>query len=463
MNEEKAGEHGTEQDRRQCLEERLSGEASPLSRVALNDLAQSTFDYIFGILEQGSGFGETPEERFSALEAEILKGDTITPETIRNLKEEYERIGKVGESRLYGFVEDFFLKPMRTGLLTGREHRPKMIYEVYGTCPVDGHQIEKQHPVRRETLEKYRGADFDLAFLLTTCETCQDSHDPSLSRMRYDFGLVAKYTHLHENAENAEREFRKVLRKKRIPDNPFINEKSPGLSYTRQEQNAWKRKYGEEYRRLKRQRDRKVEQFQRFCKQHDILEIYSRVKGDDRFIRKVADNVWDLRGIVDMERDKIKDKDYPTAIKDYLGVKIIVSDEHAMEKVIGYIHDECAKFTATTPQGSAPNLYMEPGTEKNYWGEPVFRETDEGKKVLVRGRKEKNGQVVFEAWKTVLNYCGMDIELQVQTKPMWNRDRQTHNPYEEFTKNRRVIAEKRFNIPYERTVQLFDRILRQAT
>ncbi len=430
------------------LEDRLEAREGIVSKVNLSPEAQATYDLMTYILHEEE-FGETPQERLETLKTVIKDGDIIRPEEIRVFRQEHERVARQGETLLYEFVDFFFLNKLRNDEFKGmaggkRKQEPMLRYLVYANCDEHG-PLDFNPEITRDDLTALRGNDYHLARAIARCQDCNALQEPTLSRLQYDFGRVDQYWALKAEAEEADEEFERKLGIQNIPQNPFENDKSPGQPYTQKERNQWKRQHGTAYDKLRKRRDARKRRFRDFQNNNDILEIYTRVKGSDRFISKVTDGVWCLDDLFE-DDTKIDNTEHPNAIKDYLGVKIVVSGERAKEKLVKSLENACALM------GGNMRFIGEP---QDYWGEPVYEEKKDGTRKRVKGYKERDGEKAYEAWKVAIEYCGMAIEVQIQTPEMWKLDQETHDPHENRARARRERAETGYGIPVRETAAFF--------
>ena len=456
-----------EEEKKVPLEQRLNGRGSPVSRVNYHPRAQDTFDLLFYMLQEPE-FGETPQERLEAVKDAIAWKESDTEKLFKRddigfLANETDRLEIMGENYLYGFIEQVLLQPMRNheigALVQGRE--PKMTYEVFSACPQDETPIHAERTLNRQELEGYRSMDFSLALFLSHCESCDTAHDPSLSRMIYRFQhehgtTIEKYHELKARVQKVADEVAETFERRRMPDNPHHSKRSSGelewVEYTKKEREEWNARHGREYEKQRKKLRRAVDALDRFTDSIDILAMYARVKGSDRWWNKVTDNLWNLDALVPDE-SYIGDSEFPTTVKDYLGIKLVVTGERAMQKVVNYLHRICELY--------GESMFFEPDTIKDRWHRPVYEIDEAGQRRQVSGWRERDGKMTYRGWKGVVNYCGMDIEVQIMTPEMLAVEEGSHNLHETKAVNRRIKAEEEHKIPHTPTVELLKKITSQ--
>lgn len=354
----------------------------------------------------------------------------VTPEDLVVVQNEYERIGREGEIRLESFVQTFLMTPLRNkhsvlrANFTNKRKNPAPIYTVTVRCPKNDRLYSQDIQLTSKDLKTIRSLDDTFSDRKIECGNCNHRHDPVKTFMMYDLGLLSYNRHVSKK-QTATNDLTRLPRTK-----------------TRQRAQLTKIILDEE----------KV--LKNFETKYDVLAVLARVKGTESFVYKLADRIWNLDEII-KDPKKITDTTKPTIIKDYLGAKVVVTDDESYGTLRRQL-DAMVSYSSEIGQA----IHWIEGTLKDQWGEP--RIVKVGDKQLRYGRKEdKDGNILYEGFKRVLSYFDAPIELQIQTSKMRTIDTQTHGQHHEELMDRRHELNKK--VSYWDTVYALRRALTGMT
>lgn len=320
----------------------------------------------------------------------------------QSVRDTYKRI-KDSEGLLHSFVETHLLYPIRNGAFGyGRNEKILRFYTL--TARVGGEKRSITTRLKQEELRRYREADEQLArdIALRAFGGVEQHPVVLLSYLQY---MPEQYHMLLKKREEAKRKFKE---KKNFPG-----------------RTAQHRKAAEKVREA----EKKLKEFEQ---QHSVLWIGTRVKGAESLAYKITDKLVGLDEIV--RANKILDDEFPTAIKDVLGVKIIVNNEDGENKVVQHLYGLCDIY------GNIEFLNQKP---KDYW----------------RNAKIVDGRLAFQGWKNVIFYNDAPIEIQIQTPEMYEKSEADHAySYKERQMQRRWVAVKK-GIPYVLVLRTVSKLL----
>lgn len=424
----------------------MSGIVDATGLLQLPIEAQSILE-ITGAFAQDPNFG--PIEAISAL----------TPAELRIIQEGYEHLQRRGEQTIDWFVEELPLTWLRQGTAgLGRFHPESRLarsYEVTARCPEKQATYTVERHLTSSDLGQLRSLDFKLAHYLAQCPSCDESHDPIKSVMKYNFfdpriakgnrSLVDEYLRIHQ-------EITTKLTRLRIPTEREAREEMiknlEGYTHNSSMRGA--------IRRWQNTLDM-------IADLHTIIGIETRVKGSESFIYKVAD-VW-LR--LEETREELERRGLwkggrrshsrgATPVGDYLGIKLLVGSDDQFYRLLEKLHEET--YLTDGP------LTKDDEQVKDNWGPSWTVTTSNGKTTRGGRRQDAQGRITFEAWKGVFFYRGFPIEIQIQTPEMRNYESTTHRSYKEERMELRATAERHYpeRCPYSTVIPVLNEMLRAA-
>ena len=364
----------------------------------------------------------------------------LSPKAIRETREEFERLGAYGEQTLDVFVEEIMLSELRRRgtQFRGFPHREGSMallgeakatrtYNAFARC---GNDIYRMEPLimRRKDILQLRDMDERFERQLIPCTNCSEQgHPPVKTFIQYDLGNFNTYLDMRAQITMLE----------------DARDRTPARQ-------RGKRKVHEINIEKLRKQQAEID------REYDVLGIRVRVKGNDSFALKLTDRIYDarrqhvvheaIRKKVLSKQFKIEDEQEPTAIKDYLGCKVIVVNDQAKDLTVRHLE-------WLDRQGK-----LQLHSVKDYWGEPRIVTRDDQSRKIGQKRDYLTGEVIFEGWKAVCLFNGMPIEVQIQTVPMLAIDTRTHMRHHEYLRSERQLLEEA-GIPYQRTVALISRLL----
>lgn len=368
----------------------------------------------------------------------------LQPEDVQLVRQEYERLQRLGETQLDAFVENILRPALMDGQLPGIDDQdrknPKDAirwqYHVIARCPEQGVTYENIVPMTRKLLERYRGLEYLLADEKAHCNHCNTHHEADVSFTEYVPRSYEKRFLKREEAEVAVATWTLAVKK--------AEAKGTNTKHYQVQKKHLKKAIEE--------RDAAAKALADWERLLNIYRLTARVKGSSSFIYKVADKVTRLDYLVPDEQ-KQEDERASTCIKDYLGVTIEVTNEATRNIVLNYL---------TNYELKDPANFTIIG-RKDYWGPPRTVPQPDGSNEE-EGRKENSdGSIRHEAYHLIVLYAGMPIEVQILQPNMKVVHEKDHKKYKQRLKERRRQLQEEYGIDYDGFVGLLEELLGQRT